>query len=976
MAGQSDSNREPPRKKYVRAVGPRLRVLLLVIIGCVAILAANSLYLAAITFLEWVKADSNHTYQNWFYMVMFGFHLVLGLLLVLPVIIFGLIHIKNAHSRPNRRAVKVGYLLFGTALVVLVTGLLLTRADVFQFKNLGLKDPRLRGMAYWAHVIAPLAAAWLYVLHRLAGPRIKWRAGVRWGAAVAASVGAMVLLHSVHPRTNQAGSAEGRKYFEPSLAQTATGKFIPARTLMMDDYCLKCHQDAYKGWFHSAHHFSSFNNQPYLFSVRETRRVALQRDGNVKAARWCAGCHDVVPFFSGAFDDPRFDDVNHPTAQAGITCTSCHAITHVNSTKGNADYTIDEPIHYPFAYSSNSLLQYINQQLVKAKPEFHKKTFLKPFMRTAEFCSTCHKVSIPGELNKYKEFLRGQNHYDTYLLSGVSGHGARSFYYPATAVQNCAGCHMPLQASQDFGANFFNATNQSKRYIHSHLFPAANTGIAHLRGEPAVVAAHEAFLTNCVRVDIFGVKDGGTIDGALTAPLRPTLPKLRPGRRYLLEVVLRTLTVGHPFSQGTTDSNEIWVDAKVTSGGKIIGRSGGLGAFSEVDPWAHFVNVYMLDRYGNRIDRRNPQDIFTPLYNHQIPPGAGQVVHYECAVPAEQTEPLEFEVKLQYRKFDTTYLNYVFATNYSKNAPFTVTNDLPIVTIASDRVVFPVGGSLEFQVSNKTGSELQISNLKSEIPGWQRWNDYGIGLLLEGNTGAEKGELIQAAQAFEQVEKLGRADGPLNLARVYFKEGRLDDAIGALGRAANCEPAAPRWTLAWFTGLVNKQNGLLDEAIKNFRSILEDRYPELERRGFDFSKDYEVLNELGQAYFERAKAERADPARQKEFLKLAVQAFQKTLALDSENLTAHYTLALIYTQLGDDPRAAYHRREHEKYLPDYNAQDRAITIARRADPAADHAAQATVIYPLQRLGAADGGKSEIRNPKSERNPKLEARRRP
>jgi hypothetical protein len=27
--------------------------------------------------------------------------------------------------------------------------------------------------------------------------------------------------------------------------------------------------------------------------------------------------------------------------------------------------------------------------------------------------------------------------------------------------------------------------------------------------------------------------------------------------------------------------------------------------------WAHYLNVFMLDRDGNRIDRRNPQDIFT-----------------------------------------------------------------------------------------------------------------------------------------------------------------------------------------------------------------------------------------------------------------------------------------------------------------------------------------------------------------------------
>jgi tetratricopeptide (TPR) repeat protein len=945
MSDPQPADTPAPRKKYVRAVGPRLRVLLYFIFGAVAVLAANSIYLSAITFLEWVKSDPNTTYQNWFYMVMFGTHLLLGFVLVLPVVIFGAFHIKNAHNRPNRRAVKVGYILFATSLVLLITGLLLTRIDIFNFKNLGLKDPQLRSLAYWAHVITPFLAVWLYILHRLAGPRIKWQAGLRWGAAMGVAVIGMVFLHSAHPRKNQIGSLEGKKYFLPSMARTASGNFIPARTLMMDNYCLNCHQDAYQGWFHSAHHFSSFNNKPYLFSVRETRQVALKRDGNVKAARWCAGCHDVVPFFSGAFDDPKFDDVNHPTAQSGITCTACHAITHINSTIGNADYTIDEPIHYPFAYSTNRVLQYINQQLVKAKPEFHKKTFLKPFMRTAEFCSTCHKVSIPQELNKYKEFLRGQNHYDTYLLSGVSGHGARSFYYPEKAVQNCAGCHMPLKESQDFGANFFNPTNTSARYIHNHLFPAANTGLAYIRGEPEIVNLEESFLKGTTRLDIFGIKEGGGIDSPLSAPLRPNVPTFKPGGKYLLEVVLRTTKLGHPFTQGTVDSNEVWADAKVTSGGKVIGRNGGLGEHKDVDPWAHFINVYMLDRDGNRIDRRNPQDIFTPLYNHQIPPGAAQVVHYELTVPNDQKEPLTVQVKLQYRKFDTVYMSYVFGTNYAKGAPLAVTNDLPIVTMAADQITFPVAGGV--QLSTNT-------NQLSTIPEWQRWNDYGIGLLLEStDRGAEKGELIQAAQAFEQVEKLGRADGPVNLARVYFKEGRLDDAVAALQRAVKFSPPAPRWTVAWFNGLVNKQNGFLDQAIKEFRGILEDRYPELDQRGFDFSKDYEVINELGQAYFERAKMDRANPQKQKEFLSHAAAQFEKTLTIDSENLTAHYTLSLIYAQLGEETRAEYHRREHEKYRPDDNARDRAITIARRADPAADHAAQATVIYSLQRPGAPE-----------------------
>ena len=194
----------------MRAIGPRLRLLLYFIFALVAILAANSVYLSAITFLEWLKSDPNTTYQNWFYMVMFGTHLGLGLLIVLPIVIFGIVHIKNAHDRPNRRAVKVGYLLFFTTLVVLVTGLLLTRIDIFHFKNIGLKDPRLRSIAYWAHVITPILGIWLYILHRLAGPRIKWRVGLRWGAAVGALTIGMVLLHSAHPRKNQAGSVEGK----------------------------------------------------------------------------------------------------------------------------------------------------------------------------------------------------------------------------------------------------------------------------------------------------------------------------------------------------------------------------------------------------------------------------------------------------------------------------------------------------------------------------------------------------------------------------------------------------------------------------------------------------------------------------------------------------------------------------------------------------------------------------------------------
>jgi tetratricopeptide (TPR) repeat protein len=885
---------------YEPAIGPRLKILLAIIFAAVAVLGASGVYLLTITLLEKFRGQ---TYTNWFTLSMFDAHVVLGVVIVVPFLFFGFTHMATARRRPNRLAVRLGIALFTTGSVASLTGLALIQLE---------KLPQLptgsvaRTVVYLLHLVTPVLGVVLYVLHRRAGPEIKWRWGAAWGVTVAAFALVMSVMHSQDPRKWYAqGPAEGDKYYRPSMVHTATGNFIPASVLMMDSYCMKCHADIYDNWFHSVHHFSSFNNPPYLFSVRETRRVGMERDGNVRAARWCAGCHDPVPFLSGAFDNPNYDDVNDPTARAGITCTVCHAITNIDSTVGNGAYTIEEPQHYPFATSHNVFLQWLNNQTVKARPDFHKKTFLKPFHKTAEFCSVCHKVSIPVELNHYKEFLRGQDHYNSYLLSGVSGVGTRSFYYPPVAKTNCAECHMPLAPSGDFGSKDYDGSGVRK--IHQHTFPAANTAIpfllaldspekaSHADGFLAAAKTQADFLRGTVaegrdqkvRIDLFGLKEGGTIDDRLIAPLRPEVPRLKPGGTYLVEVVIRTLALGHPFTQGTADSNEIWVDFEARSGDRVIGRNGALsgpGDAGKVDEWSHFVNLLMLDRNGNRINRRNPQDIFTPLYNHQIPPGAGQVVHYRLRLPPDLTAPVELTVRLRYRKFDFEYMQLVYKEK--GQVP-----QLPIVDLCTDRVVLPVEGQPD-------SLPAQRSPIK---PAWQRWNDYGIGCLLEGGPGSKKGELKQAEEAFLHLlqlpDKEAHGHGYLNAARVYFEEGRLNAAVEALNKALRTDPPAPWWTVAWFTGRVNAENGNLDEAIANFESIVK---PEVQRRErkFDFTRDFVVLDGLGKTLFKRALQEESIAERDR-FLRRAITWYERTLRIDSEDLDAHYGLAQCFGLLGE-----------------------------------------------------------------------------
>ena len=910
----------PKRRTYVPVVGPRLKRLLFVVFGLFALLCINSAYLAGITLLEWLRQE---VYQDYFYQFMFLAHLGLGIGVIAPLLIYGFIHMSNARGRPNKRAIKAGYALFLTALVLLVSGLVLTRG----IPLVEIRHPAGRETAYWLHVVAPIVVVWLFVLHRLAGKRINWRFGAAIAGLSVFFAGVMMFLQSQDPRQRDvAGPAAGEQYFFPSLARTATGQFIPARALMMDAYCRECHADTHERWSHSAHRMASFNNPAYRFSVRNTRDVALKRDGNVQAARFCAGCHDLVPFFSGAFDDPAFDDVNHPTAAAGITCSGCHAITHINSPRGNADYTIEEPLHYPFTYSEHPWLKWLNRTLLKAKPAFHKKTFLKPLHRSAEFCGTCHKVHLPEELNGYK-WLRGQNHYDSFLLSGFSGHGVESFYYPEQAELGCNGCHMPWRPAADFGAR---PGPDGELQVHDHLFPGANTALAVFEQWPEWVnEAHREIMTDALRVDLFGLRKGGDIDGELVAPLGPRTPEVVPGETYLLEAVIRNLRVGHAFTQGTADSNQVWLEVILRSDETVVGHSGAVvDREGRVDRWSHFVNSYVLDRDGNRIARRNAEDIFTTLYNHQIPPGAADVVHYKFTVPETLSAPITVKARLKYRKFDTDYVQAFQGADFRGN-------DLPVTILAEDAIDLALAGG---------------TTREPAVPEWQRWNDYGIGLLRKSGSG----ELRQAEQAFAVVAGLGRGEGYLNLARVYLREGRLDEAVDALQNAASHEPAAYPWSVAYFSALVDLQNGYLDEAIVGFRSLVKNGYEEARARGFDFSKDYRLLNRLAQSLFERAKLERGEARRaaRDALLEEAANGFQEALALDPENTVAHYGLAQAYTLLGREDEASTHRALHARFKVDDNARDRALSIARARDPAADHAANAVVVYNLQRLDAA------------------------
>ena len=267
------------------------------------------------------------------------------------------------------------------------------------------------------------------------------------------------------PAATMEGEGDGPsgKFF-PSSAQISGAEKIPSQYFMESDSCKRCHEDVYNQWFSSAHHFSSFNNQWYRKSIEY-----MQNTVGTRPSKWCGGCHDPAVLYAGLMDTPIQQIVHTAPAQAGLGCMMCHSISQVKSTMGQADFYLEYPKLHEMAASKNPVVRSLHDFLVKLNPEPHRRVFLKPFMKdqTAEFCSSCHKVHLDEPVNHYR-WIRGFNEYDNWQASGVSGQGARSFYYPPKPSQ-CADCHMPKTASRDMGA--------VNGLIHSHRFPGANTAL-------------------------------------------------------------------------------------------------------------------------------------------------------------------------------------------------------------------------------------------------------------------------------------------------------------------------------------------------------------------------------------------------------------------------------------------------------------------------------------------------------------------
>jgi tetratricopeptide (TPR) repeat protein len=172
----------------------------------------------------------------------------------------------------------------------------------------------------------------------------------------------------------------------------------------------------------------------------------------------------------------------------------------------------------------------------------------------------------------------------------------------------------------------------------------------------------------------------------------------------------------------------------------------------------------------------------------------------------------------------------------------------------------------------------------------ERWNDYGIGLLLQG-------DLRNARAAFTRVTEIepGYVDGWVNIGRAGLAEGDLEGAAAALERALEIDPELAR--THFFIGLRDKALGNYDEALGHLRLAAE-QYPQ----------DRVVRNQIARVLFLQRNYQGA------------VDELALVLAIDPEDLMGHYTSMLAFRGLGEIERSEYHQKLYERFKADEASQ--------------------------------------------------------
>lgn len=626
----------------------------------------------------------------------------------------------------------------------------------------------------------------------------------------------------------------GSNPFAPSNAATTTGTFIPGEKFLPATRCATCHTDAHAQWRQSAHG-NAFREPFYQKNVKD-----LQSQRGIEFTRHCESCHNPAALFSGALT--KNSKVKRPFDEDGVSCISCHSIQTATG-QGIGGYVMAEPALLVKEDGTRHLAGVTDQQILDDIPS-HRRAMMRPLLKSHEFCAACHKSQVPRELNDYK-FLRAFSVGDEYQMSSFSKESPHPYY--VRDKETCNSCHMKREAAPLFDVS------AKEGQLASHRWAAANTAIPVFYKWAEQLDAVTKFLQNdAVGIDIFALRRRSQSGPEqFIAPLNKSSFSIGSADRITAEVVITNKNIGHSFPPELRDFYEAFVEFVVSDEkGKTLYQSGFIKPNGHLDESAHNYKTYLVKTDGSYNDKHHIWRTRGTAQNNLIHSGRSDIARYQFRVPAGASGPLRLRARVQYRRFTRVFSDYALGKSV----------DYPIVTMATAEYLLKVGEN-----SPVPASELP----KNAMPDWRRWNNYGIALMDHKQYPLAIDAFVQAAALDEKY----RVTAQVNQAIGLIELDQYTRAAEILEQVMRANPENMRG--AFQQARVFIKRGQLDEAEANIRRVLA-----------AFPRDRLSLQQLG----ELRKIRRDYTG--------ARECYEKILAIDPEDLGAHYNLMLLFRKLG------------------------------------------------------------------------------
>jgi hypothetical protein len=257
-----------------------------------------------------------------------------------------------------------------------------------------------------------------------------------------------------------------------------------------DSFCAQCHVDI--GRQHAQGLMSQSFTHPWdeieYFELALPHALQEEKVAGIKAG--CNGCHAPLAFLAG--DIPPKRPSEGTRANEGVSCDVCHSIT---------GFAGDVPFNFNYTMKPGDVVQGARGGSEDAGHDIE----VNPFLKTAEFCGTCHNEKDPWGLWVKATHLEWKE--SPQARGGIV----------------CQDCHMPTAAGNvapDMGG-------RDHPDVRQHLF--------------------------------HGAHDSSKLAGSVEVRIHPSELEAKPGSSVVLTATVVNAKAGHMIPTGSAEERVVWL---------------------------------------------------------------------------------------------------------------------------------------------------------------------------------------------------------------------------------------------------------------------------------------------------------------------------------------------------------------------------------------------------------------------------------